>query len=160
MGRYGETALRAIRLLLDNGVATPEEAWEKAAAEVFPQSPSSQEKACPKGAFLGLCEEGLVRGVKAGDYTHSVENKKYAVRALELLARDPSLANDDQLLWARVLNGERKAPNSQMDVVLSLWTANLINLEMLESVQDGRDQEAVLRYSMQQAAKAAKENPY
>lgn len=37
--------------------------YEKAVEEVFPNSKSSQEKSCPKNAFLGLCEEGLVKGI-------------------------------------------------------------------------------------------------
>jgi hypothetical protein len=46
---------------------------------------SAQKKGCPRGAFLGLCEEGLVKGIPAGNYTTSKDNKAYAVRAAELL---------------------------------------------------------------------------
>ena len=34
-----------------------------------------------RGAFLGLCEEGLVKGIPAGKYSASKDNKQYAVRA-------------------------------------------------------------------------------
>ena len=51
----------------------------------IPTSVSAQKKGCPRGAFLGLCEDGLVKGIPAGNYTVSKDNKAYAVRAAELL---------------------------------------------------------------------------
>jgi hypothetical protein len=49
------------------------------------------------------------------------------------------------------------APEIGEDVVL-LSATQYEN--MRESLVDRREQEAILRYSMKQAAKAAKENPY
>jgi hypothetical protein len=40
------------------------------------------EKGLPRGAFLG---KGLIKGIPAGNYTVSKDNKAYAVRAAELL---------------------------------------------------------------------------
>jgi hypothetical protein len=102
------------------------EAWERAVVEVFPDSPSSQEKGCPKGAFLGLCQEGLVKGVEEGEYTSSQHNRAYAVRAVKLLSENSALAHDMKQLWSAVLGGEEKVHNHQMDVVLSLWAEGLI----------------------------------
>ena len=42
--------------------------------EVFMDSKSSQEKGCPKSAFLGLCEEGFIKEISKGKYTSSVKN--------------------------------------------------------------------------------------
>ncbi len=87
MNKYGQAAIRAAELLNAKEASTPAEAWETATIEIFGTS-SSQSKGCPKYAFLGLCETGRVRGVKAGCYTQSKQNKGYALKALELLDKD------------------------------------------------------------------------
>ena len=103
----------------------PAKRWESAMEKLYPTSPSAQKKGCPRGAFLGLCEEGLVKGIPAGRYTASKENKAYAVQAVVLLtegARNWSIGE----LWRAVSNGAEKTHNSQMDVVLALWNNGLI----------------------------------
>lgn len=87
MSKYGAVAVRAVGLMLWEPGTPPGEAWASAAERVFPDSPSSREKGCPKSAFLGLCEEGRVAGASPGAYTRSVLNKEYAVRGLEVLRR-------------------------------------------------------------------------
>jgi hypothetical protein len=67
-------------------------------------------------------------GVERGDYTNSRDNKRYATRAIGLLRADDSLADDRGRLWSLVMKGEEaeKRHNSQMDVVISLWSEGLI----------------------------------
>jgi ATP dependent DNA ligase C terminal region len=36
---------------------------------LYPTSPTARRKSCPRGAFLGLCEEGLVKGILPGRYS-------------------------------------------------------------------------------------------
>jgi uncharacterized protein DUF6979 len=126
MAKYGRVAVLAHDLIV-NDQRSPEHAWMLAAAAVFPDSPSCQQKGCPRGAFLGLCEEGMVKDVPGGMYTTSVENKSYAIKAVQLLRSDPSLSRNEDLLWSKVMNGSEKTPNSQMDVVTGLWNRGLIN---------------------------------
>ena len=103
------------------------EAWQTAAREVFVGLEAAQKKACPKSAFLGLCEAGLVSGIPRQDCGAGPENKEYAVQAVKLLAREPTLAKEGaSSLWERVMDGRAKRPNSQMEVVLELWEAGLI----------------------------------
>jgi hypothetical protein len=125
-GKYGRAALLAASLYRFGNVASLAEAWERAVVEVFPANISSQEKGCPKGAFLGLCQEGFVKGIGRGEYTNSQHNRGYAVRAVQLLRENPALSHDINLLWSSVLGGEEKVHNHQMDVVLSLWAEGLI----------------------------------
>jgi hypothetical protein len=132
MGNYGRTAVLAVHTLQRGEVRNPRTAWETAVQAVMPSSVSSQEKGCPRDAFLGICEEGLVKGVSAGGYTKSSKNKAYAVRAYRLLSRDPRLADNERRLWRLVLGGESKAHNQQMDVVVSLWNAGLLKREAPE----------------------------
>jgi hypothetical protein len=126
MGCYGEAAVKAAKMLRDGEEASPVHAWACAVRKVFPDSQSSQKKGCPRGSFLGLCEEGKVQGVAPGNYTKSEKNKQYALAAVELLEREPTLMNDPKLLWKKVLDGVVKAHNHQMTVVAALWSAELI----------------------------------
>jgi Family of unknown function (DUF6979) len=126
MNGYKNAAVEAARWIASSMGRGPAEGWAAAVAREFPTSESSQKKSCPRDAFLGLCEEGLVKGVVSGDYTRSEKNKKYAVEAVRLLSCEPELAVDIPGLWHRVLNGEPKAYNQQMHVVIGLWNEGFI----------------------------------
>lgn len=126
MGSYGDAALLATDLAASGKVRSPTEAWSKAVQTEFQNSASLQKKGCPKGAFLGLCEEEFITGIPPGAYTRSIKNKRYAIDACHLLRQDPSLAADPNRLWTSVLYGTRKVHNQQMDVVLALWNAGLV----------------------------------
>lgn len=93
--------------------------------KLYPTSPAARKKSCPRGAFLGLCEEGLVQGIPAGSYKASREDKAYAVRAVTLLTEGTE-QRSTSALWRAVTNGAEKTHNSQMDVVLALWNNDLI----------------------------------
>ncbi|MGE5270827.1 MAG: DUF6979 family protein [Thiohalocapsa sp.] len=123
MGKYGMCAELAARKA---GVGVnPILAWKEAATSIFPNSISSRMKGCPKDAFLGLCEDGLVNGVPSGSYTRSRLNKSYAIRAVTLL-RAAEGSTDEYGLWHKVVGGGEKAHNGQMDVVLALWRRGLL----------------------------------
>ncbi|MBM4306311.1 MAG: hypothetical protein FJ123_06185 [Deltaproteobacteria bacterium] len=126
MAKYGDAAIKATRFLLTGQANSPPEAWSSAVRAMFPISISSQQKGCPKTTYLGLCEDGLIKGVPPGKYTRSSKNKCYAVDAVKLLKQEPTLADDQEMLWSKVVKGEKKKPNNQMDVVISLWKKDLI----------------------------------
>jgi hypothetical protein len=127
MGIYGKAALRAVELYKNRDEKDPVKAWQSAIKQ-FTKSTSLQEKASPRSTFLGLCEEGLVSGIPPGTYTTSVENKAYALRALESLRKDPALARSSSALWNSI---KTDAENDQggMDVVIALWNGGLTNNE-------------------------------
>jgi hypothetical protein len=122
--RYGQAALIAAGQVSSGG-ANPEALWENAMQTLYPTSPAARNKACPRGAFLGLCEEGLVKGIPAGSYTASKLNKSYAIRAVSLLA-DGNQHWSTTALWQAVSGGIGKTHNSQMDIVLALWNNDCI----------------------------------
>ena len=72
-----------------------------------------------------MCEEGLVKGIPRGYYTKSVKNKEYALQAIEILKWADNKIYTPKELWAELNLGDKR-PNSQMDVVLALWDAGLI----------------------------------
>jgi len=84
-------------------------------------------KGCPRSAYLGLCEAGLVKGAPSGRWITSDDNKRYAVRAVAALRIDSTWLNRPKIhLWREVSRSENKVPNSQIDVVFALWRNSLI----------------------------------
>jgi hypothetical protein len=122
--RYGEAALIAVRQG-SPGPADPVARWEKALLQLYPTSPTSRRKGGPRGAFLGLCEEGLVKGIPGGNYAASKDNKAFAVHAVSLLAGE-TRSWSTTALWQAVTSDPEKKHNSQMDIVLALWKNGLI----------------------------------
>lgn len=123
--RYGEAALIAARQESSSADADPVKRWESAMEKLYPTSPAARRKSCPRGAFLGLCEEGFVKGIPAGRYTASRDNKAYAVRAASLLnegTRSWSISD----LWRAATDDPEKTHNGQMDIVLALWKNDLL----------------------------------
>lgn len=113
--------------------ADPVHAWNMAARHVSDKK-SIHDKGCPRSAFLGMCEEGMVRAMPRGRYLRQRKqgkgNKAYALEAVRLLEMDASLADQPSELWQRVMRSlgedENKRANGQMDVVLALWNINQI----------------------------------
>jgi hypothetical protein len=101
-----------------SGDIDPIARWESAMEKLYPTSAAARKKGCPRGAYLGLCEEGLVKGIPAGRYTTSRDNKTYAVRAVALLTEGTQHWSTNAL-WRAVTNGAEKAHNSQMDTRLT-----------------------------------------
>ena len=126
MKKYEETAVLAAKLLKNGQCSDPAVAWKRAAKEMFPSSQSLQEKGCPKGAFFGLCNGGLVGDLPPGDYSKSSKNGEYAVSAVEVLRKNKFLTSQPDMLWKKVA-GNTKTHNHQMDVVIGLWEAKLMN---------------------------------
>ncbi|TRY22277.1 hypothetical protein FOI68_22600 [Brevibacillus sp. LEMMJ03] len=124
MGKYGQAAVKAVYLINSKQTMSPLEAWNHATSEIFGEGTHGQKKGCPRNAFLGLCEEGLVRSVSPGKYTKSEDNKAYALQGLTLLKQNPSLAESPSALWKAT--GIKKSHNNQMDVVISLWKSDLL----------------------------------
>jgi len=121
MNKYARIALNAVIDLNNNPSLNPIDAWKNNAEKIYPNKPSAKTKSCPKSAFLGLCEEGLVLGVKAGSYTTSLRNKDYAIKALSHLKSNPNLSEKE--LWSLISNIQ---PNNQMTVVKALYSNGYI----------------------------------
>jgi hypothetical protein len=121
--RYGEAAILAAKQA--SGSKNPTAQWESALEKLYPTSPVARTKNSPRGAFLGLCEEGLVVGIDKGEYTKSKEHKEYAVRAVALLL-DGKQRWSRGALWQAVAKYAGQSERGQMDVVLALWNNNLI----------------------------------
>jgi hypothetical protein len=137
MNKYGSAAVSAARRCARTPGLSPSEAWDEATKQLFGVGTPAQTKGCPRNAFLGLCGAGLVQDIPAGDYTRSEANKGYAEEAVRVLTEDSALASDVNGLWERVMAGEEKKHNSQMDVVAALWKEGLITSRRPHPAGDG-----------------------
>lgn len=124
MSKYAQAALDTVTE--NQGKKSPDmrQAWDKTMAEYFPTQEASRKKGCPKNAFLGLCEEGLIVDIPPGNYGLKSENlnKIYAVKAVGWVFEG---VTDKKELW-QLSGGAGKRHNSQMDIVLALAKAGLL----------------------------------
>ena len=124
---FGQAATEATQLFPEMGC--PKKSWKKAVSGF---KPSLREKVCPRSAYLGLCEIGLVKGIPKGTYTRRDNiNAPRAVSAVHLLHKNPNLARlPARELWICVLKHRGENPllnyDCQMHVVLALWHADMI----------------------------------
>ena len=128
---YAASTILAAKFASKNNMS-PAVAWQQAVKQEFPNSLNNQQKCCPKNTFLGLCEEGIVKGISAGDYTRSDLNKQYGVVALKILSSNKPMTVTPTTLWKEVLKelnvDPEKQHNHQMNVVLALWIEGLIKI--------------------------------
>jgi hypothetical protein len=122
MALYDQIALDAVYFCKEQNLLSPREAWDKAARSHYPDKEAARNKGCPKSAFLGLCEEGIVENIPTGGYIKGKLNKSYALRALELLESNPNLNIKE--LWKLVQ--PNKSHNEQMNVVKALFDQGLV----------------------------------
>jgi hypothetical protein len=117
-------AVHATKRFLASESPSVRMAWDSAVRQ-HSDSPSSQEKGCPRDAFLVLCEAGLVKSVPPGNHGAPRENVngRYAVDAYHLLKANPKFASDTKALWNA--NPDRTAThgNGQLDVLLMMYAA-------------------------------------
>jgi hypothetical protein len=115
--------------------ADPKDSYQNA-AKLLCRSESMQKKPCPKAAFLGLCEDGYVKGVPKGVYTRSTKSKSYAVDAVKLLISNPFLGRlNSDCLWREMAkvnvylskNPRLNGPQGEMIVVRTLWENGFIS---------------------------------
>lgn len=123
MSGYSEVAVRAAKDALAK--KSPAKAWDKAAKKVFPNSIHSQQKRCPRCAFLGLAEEGHIKGIRAGNYTRSLKSKGYAIEFLKLIRKNPAgVADRWRSLWDNVVGTRQE--KGEMHVVIALYEGNYL----------------------------------
>lgn len=128
MGQHGRIAEHGVRRITQDALA-PADAWAVMAAELYAATPALQDRGCGRSAFLGLCAAGAICGIPASDCVDTKKDQSYALRALEILNEDPTLAHDQDTLWRFVTDGRGIRHNGQMDVVCTLFRAGLLTDE-------------------------------
>lgn len=85
---------------------------------------ASIKKVCPRLAFIGLCENNLIKGIEIKNSDKESLNKNYAVEAVKVLKNDKRNYTSKEL-WEEIGNKDKKH-NSQMNIVLVLWEKEMI----------------------------------
>ena len=85
---------------------------------------ASIKKVCPRLAFIGLCENNLIKGIEIKNSDKESLNKNYAVEAVRVLKNDKRNYTSKEL-WEEIGNKDKKH-NSQMNIVLALWEKGMI----------------------------------
>ena len=156
---YGKVAIEATRHIQKKG-EHPRKSWNIFAQEFFGAGTDGANKGCPRSAYLGLCEDGLVAGVPSGDYVREQKgkklNKSYALQAVRMLCNDSSLENDiPDELWSKVMEvigGSPENHDNQMNVVLALWHEGMI-------VKAGNIRKIGMDYDIYSEREQAKQEP-
>lgn len=79
--KYAKASIIAVNHHNQSVAKDIENSWQMAMLEVFPTQESSRKKGCPKSTFLGLCENGYVKGIPAGKY---LLRKKVKIKIMPL----------------------------------------------------------------------------
>lgn len=130
-GKYGGAALRAVHLMVQKNYDHIT-AWDMAILEAFGTLlGAKQYKNNPKVTFLTLCSLGSIRCIMPIHYSAAIKTKKYVITALEILSyKDKSIPINPDDLWQEVIAAcdatASLKHNNQMDVVLTLWYANIL----------------------------------
>jgi hypothetical protein len=117
MAQYGNVAVGVVNKFLSSASPAkpdPRQDWENMANLLI-------DKSCSRDAFLGLCENGLVKGIPPEKYTQSTLNKSYAVASVNLLRNNSALSSSKLWKFVMLYLGivTNKAHNNQMNVGLA-----------------------------------------
>jgi hypothetical protein len=125
MNQFVKAALNAVKICQEHAEMGPCKAWQQAIDELS-DSVEVRKKSCPRNTFLGLCSLGFIVGIDKKDY-NDVDNmeREYARLAVERIRVNPDLSNSPRKLWEEIGN-VGKEEDSQMDIVVALWKAELI----------------------------------
>ncbi|MGL4874466.1 MAG: DUF6979 family protein [Cetobacterium sp.] len=86
---------------------------------------ASIKKGCPRLAFVGLCENNLIKDIEVKNSDKESLNKNYAVEAVKVLKNNNNRHYTSKELWEEIGNKDKKH-NSQMNIVLALWEKGMI----------------------------------
>ena len=127
MAQFGSAPVFATKAYTQGKFSTLLDAWDFAISQ-YSESNSIRGKVCPKDAYLGLCECGLVKGIPAGKYGGPARNVngRYAVDAYRILKSNPTLAANKRALWDTIPEPRAVNENNQIDVVVSLLRAGML----------------------------------
>ena len=91
----------------------------------YTKSKTTLTKGCPKNAFVDLCSFGFVKGVRKDENRKLSENGRKTIKALEILNRQDWQFKSKSEFWNKNFGTSHQG---QMDIILALKDANLLNL--------------------------------
>lgn len=123
MTKYTDAAVTTAKRCQDRKVPDIKAEWCKAIKEL-----QAYDEGCPRCAFIGLCEEGMVKGIEPGNYglREPNKNKIYAIAAAKLVlsGHEP----DHRAIWQKVTGADIRA-HDQVHIVLALYDNDLLQMK-------------------------------
>lgn len=120
MTKYTEAAITTAKRCQGSIRPDIKAEWRKAIEEL-----SAYDEGCPRSAFIGLCEEGMIKGIRPGSYglRTSNKNKYYAIAAANLVLSGNN--TDPKSIWKEVTKSEIQA-HDQVSIVIALHESGLL----------------------------------
>lgn len=120
MNKYAEAALMVVTDCAGKNSPDIRAAWGNAINAL-----GACDEGCPKVAFIGLCSEGMVKGIPTNSYglKQGAKNKRYAVDAAKLLLSGHDM--DIPSIWEKVTD-KKIVHHGQINIVISLYQAELL----------------------------------
>lgn len=120
MNKYAKAALMVVTDCSGKSSPNIRAAWSTAISVL-----DAYDEQCPKIAFIGLCSEGMIKGIPANSYglKRETKNKRYAVDAAKLLLAGHDM--DIPSIWERVTD-KKIVHHGQISIVISLYQAELL----------------------------------
>lgn len=125
MGMFGNTALIAIQYMRSGASVDPNEAWSNALGQCTNKE-AYKKKGCVRGAFAGLCDEGLIKGIDTFCCCKSPVNKEYAISLLRCLREHDELSANPKELWKQAIGEDKRINSAIADVVITLYKNELL----------------------------------
>ncbi|EPF16736.1 Uncharacterised protein [Cedecea davisae] len=120
MTKYTDAAIKTV--MRCQGSLTPDikAEWREVIKEL-----QAYDEVCPRCAFIGLCEEGMVKGIKPGRYglRKNNKNKAYAIAAANMILSGQ--ASDKKVIWRKITETEIQA-HDQVNIVIALHNNGLL----------------------------------
>ena len=105
---YGQIAIDTIRIIRQSPYLEVRQAWSNSLS-----ANNKNDKACPKVAFLGLCEDGFINGIPAGNYIQKtgisvIKQKAVAIRGIIMNRTPPKIpVQSNASIWRQVSGSGR-----------------------------------------------------
>ena len=118
---YGHIAIKAIEIYHTQKQKDPRMAWEEAAG--------LKDKVCPRGVFLTLCSEGLIKGIPKGNYADGIrQNREHTLAIMNTLDFENTDFKYKKSVWDKLNIPDKPNHNGHIDVIHALYEKNLLKI--------------------------------
>lgn len=120
MTKYTDAAITTAKRCQGSNRPDIKAEWRKVIKEL-----KAYDEGCPRSAFIGLCEEGMIKGIEAGSYglRKLNKNKAYAIAAANLVLSGHD--TDPKAIWQKVTKTDIRA-HDQVGIVIALHDNSLL----------------------------------
>jgi len=120
ISRFGLIALEAVEIYKKQTIKDPRKAWEEAAGW--------KDKGCPRGVFLTLCSEGLIKGIPRGNYGDRLgKNYEHTLQVMKRLDFQATDFKYKKTVWDKLDIPNKPSHNGHIDVIHALYEKDMLS---------------------------------